>query len=362
MRHSERSRAFTLVELLVVIAIIGVLVALLLPAIQAAREAARRAQCQNNLKQIMLGLLNFHDAHGEFPRGAYTAPKKNDPAAEDGLGWATRILPHVEEQAVYDGLVRNGVSSGAINYDGNPWQPGIFKAATNVAKAPLHSGAAMLEVFTCPSVDMPAQVPDLNFWGASGPTPRNFGYATAHYKGSRGHCDRGMFWRTSEGLRKVALADADCDADVDGDGVADEITKDRYTRVRLQDVLDGTSKTIAIGEAAYFISIEEFPVWIGTAYDDGSVLFKTGAAINCGLGGPLAFPLSETETNSINVAVNNADTADINADDCAYSWHPGGAFFGFVDGSVHFLADSLDLRTFRLLGDRLDGEVIGDLD
>src|SRR3990172_3136179 len=83
---NARKSGFTLVELLVVIAIIGILVALLLPAIQGAREAARRAQCQNNVKQITLALLNFHDTKKEFPRGAYTSTIKND---EDGLGWAT---------------------------------------------------------------------------------------------------------------------------------------------------------------------------------------------------------------------------------------------------------------------------------
>src|SRR5215213_4999982 len=93
----RKHSGFTLVELLVVIAIIGVLVALLLPAVQAAREAARRTTCTNNLKQITLALLNYHDARGQFPLGAYSAVEEDHPAEEDGLGWATQILPQLEE-------------------------------------------------------------------------------------------------------------------------------------------------------------------------------------------------------------------------------------------------------------------------
>src|SRR5215210_4187759 len=113
----RKKAGFTLVELLVVIAIIGVLVALLLPAIQAAREAARRAACTNNLKQIALALLNYHDSRGQFPLGAYSAVQENHPAEEDGLGWATQILPQLEEQAIYDKLKSNTIPG----YQANPW-------------------------------------------------------------------------------------------------------------------------------------------------------------------------------------------------------------------------------------------------
>src|SRR5450432_3612995 len=103
--HSQRKRShgFTLVELLVVIAIIGILVALLLPAIQAAREAARRSQCSNNLKQMGLALLNYHDSKRHFPEGfSASAPfVDEDTATTPGWCWAAEILPYCEEQALY---------------------------------------------------------------------------------------------------------------------------------------------------------------------------------------------------------------------------------------------------------------------
>ena len=93
---------FTLVELLVVIAIIAMLVTLLLPAVQAAREAARGMQCKNNLKQQGLALINYHDSVGEFPTGVYTGG-----TGEEGYGWATKLLPFMEEQGVYNLIQEN---------------------------------------------------------------------------------------------------------------------------------------------------------------------------------------------------------------------------------------------------------------
>src|SRR4030095_8650621 len=95
----RQSKAFTLVELLVVIAIIGILVALLLPAIQAAREAARRAQCQNHLHNIGMAVLNYESANQKFPVGFVSQPTD-----QESWGWAVFILPYLEEQAIYDRL------------------------------------------------------------------------------------------------------------------------------------------------------------------------------------------------------------------------------------------------------------------
>ena len=347
-RRKGSARAFTLVELLVVIAIIGVLVALLLPAIQAAREAARRSACANNVKQIGLALLSTHDVMRQFPRGAYTptnlSPKE---ANEDGLGWATKLLPALEQQAAYERISNNTVPG----YQGDPWrQPlpgkrGFFFEAAAAGQLPVQGGDASVDVFLCPSVDIPRYVPDLGYFplagGLAGPA-RNFGYGTSHYKASRGPADRGMFWRTLEGL-KVGTS---VQADYNGDGVLETIVKDeRLTRLRMTDVIDGTSNTIAVGEAAYFLSFADFPYWMGVFKEDGSALFKTENPINCNAAG-VSLPLTE-------------DTVQrFPDDDCAYSWHPGGAFFGFVDGSVHFLTEDLELRTFMMLGDRSDQQIM----
>lgn len=339
-------------ELLVVIAIIGILIALLLPAVQSAREAARRSQCTNNLKQISLALHGFHDTEKQFPKGAYTA-EAGDARAEDGLGWATKTLPYIEEQAVYDQLVDNQIVVGALDFRGNPWQPKIFAAARAAGMLPILGGDTPISVFQCPSVDLPELVPGPEYFGASGSNASNFGHAVSHYKGSRGYCDGGMFLRTEE----MTNSDACNTIDINGDGVLDDqdlITKAPINRIRFASVIDGTSKTIAIGEAAYVIDTQSFPNWLGTYAEDGAILFKTENVINCNIGGAASFPLDSFKAQQLQVLPSS------DRDDCAFGWHPGGVLFGYVDGSVHLLSENLDLRIFALLGERSDGEVFND--
>jgi len=351
----HRNRAFTLVELLVVIAIIGILVALLLPAVQSAREAARRVSCQNNLKQLSLALLNYHDAFSQFPRGVYSADPKPQ---EDGLGWGSKLLPFLEQTAAHDRLVNNQIPMpGGGTYNGDPWQPGIFGAAHAAGMAPMAGADTVVPAFLCPSVDsaaIPTRVPDPEYyrraWKTTNPSdPATPGYGTAHYKGSRGYCDNGMFWRTGEGLRE----DFCWDIDMNGDGTLDlddVVFKFRYTRIRLADIPDGTTNTIAIGESAYTVNHTDFPMWAGSSGEDGSTLFKTQDLVNCNIGGVRSFPLGQFDESRL--------PGGSGRDDCSFGWHPGGAFFAMVDGSVHFLTEDTELRSFVLRGNRQDGYII----
>ncbi len=371
-----RQGAFTLVELLVVIAIIGILVAMLLPAVESAREAARRIQCANNLKQIGIALLAHHDTFREFPQGVYGPPDDIAGIAdgdEDGLGWATRLLVFMEEQAANDLLVNNGMSFPPVpginldfNFDGDPWKPLIFMAANSEGKLPFDAAQTLISTFLCPSVSMPEFGVDDSFYDPEAlslfPGPKvsgphlHVGHAISHYKGSRGYCDNGIFLRTEESLNGQTCNSDFVVIDRNNDGsldASDEFIKNPFRRlnVRIVDVSDGTSKTIATGEAAYTTIPADFPTWIGSYKEDGSVLFGQRAPINCNLGAA-PHPLSRFDIERL--------PGGSDVDDCAISWHPGGVQFGYVDGSVHFLSDSVDFRVFILLGERADGEILSD--
>lgn len=310
--RTYRQQGFTLVELLVVIAIIGILVALLLPAIQAARESARKITCQNKLKQQGLALLNYHSIHERFPLGLYgggidyDGPYENACDAnytDDGYSWATALLPHLEQQSLYK----------LIDPD---WEPGIFTRAFKEKIKILPGGDVELDIFRCPSSELPSHAEeDILFSG---------GYATTDYKGCNGTTDDGI-------LQKP------CDALENAEG-------ELY--VRIADITDGTSKTIALGESAYYGQKNDWPIWFGAPRTNDAVIFETNLPINCGI-------LPKTIESFISASLN---------DDCAFSWHNGGAYFSFADGSVHWLDESIDSKLYGYLGDKDDGELIGDFD
>jgi len=185
----RRANGFTLIELLVVIAIIAVLIALLLPAVQQAREAARRTQCRNNMHQLGLALHNYHDTHSCFPPGMVAQAYIS---AEFGWAWAAMVLPFLDETAVYN--------------------------ACNFSQAACHANT---------SNDTARKSTLAQFWCPSDPSPNyesNYGgHGRSCYAANQGSCGAGLTWCT--------------------DGIMY-----RNSRTRIRDVRDGTSQTVIVGE------------------------------------------------------------------------------------------------------------------
>ncbi len=336
MKTTKNTRGgFTLVELLVVIAIIGILVALLLPAVQSAREAARRMSCSNNLKQQGLALHNYHDTYKTFPYGMSGAPDDSAGLNDDGYGWGTHILPFMEQQQVYD-LLDAAVPVGT---------PGALWKASYVNIVP--GGDSVIDTYRCPSSPLQSHVA-----GNTGGAARRNGYATSDYKASTGWGDFGIFFKMEDG-RARGLSSPQ----------------------RIADILDGTSNTIALGESAYIPSLSNWPVWIGGLGSDETTLFKTQppSPPNCGIssnvwlddpvsGGFWGHNQASTQARRSRLelmeSVSGRPKGYSLDDDCAVSWHPGGVMFAFADGSVKFIPETVDIGTYWYLGDRRDGQVV----
>lgn len=288
-----KKSAFTLVELLVVIAIIGVLVALLLPAVQAAREAARRTSCFNNMKQIGLALHNYHDTHKTFPMGWIGLEAGTNRPHADGVpgwGWAAFVLPFVEQERLAANDVR--------------WTLPILDAANQAARE------TFVSVFRCPS-DTPG---DQAFMlGRQGnPTASLVRLASASYVGVHGTSELG-----------------DCAGLPVGTQCRSDGTFYHLSATRFADILDGTSNTLAVGERAARFG---FSTWVGAIQ-----------------GGDEAF------ARILGTADHAPNSAQGHLDDFS-SEHPGGTNFVLADGSVRLIAETVDLSVFRAYATRAGGE------
>ena len=309
--------AFTLVELLVVIAIIGVLVALLLPAVQAAREAARRSQCLNNMKQLGLAFLNYESARKEFPLAIH-------PAGASGRGlnnWAPYILQHLEQGNLIAGY----------DLDEDWWRD------PNRAIVQTH-----LSVLLCPSTPNMFRIQD-----KPETTPPNKTGACGDYFAPAGvHADVNL-----------VLSAADqygAGADLTGAVAFQSATNQRNT---LPMISDGTSNTILVGECVgredVYRGRELFPVDY-----TGSPRVRARGGAWATSDNPYEIGQRKAWHASFDpipggVAINNSNEWG----HCFYSFH-NGANFAFADGSVRFLAEAMDLKPLADLVTRANGELL----
>ncbi len=344
----RRRTGFTLVELLVVIAIIGVLVALLLPAVQAAREAARRSQCQNNIKQLGLGLITFEQSKGYFPQGGevgYTRDA-NGKFVEGGFAdnpggsgdfinvqasWLVSILPYIEQQAIYNEIPPEGTF-------------GRITLAWIIPKRP-DQLPPIVSNFRCPSDGWEPEYPHCNYTGCVGPLclgGNGCGFVPIPCQ------NYDKFWPASN-------IDAGWWGSPCTGGVQCEqhgmFSRWGIFRVKQRQVTDGTSNTIMVGEkrpayeghSAVVARANSVGGWAGanSGYAHGNTMIPINYPID-----PDQPSCSPLPNRSI---INYPSAMGFN------SHHPGGAILVFVDGSVHFVQESIDDFTLNFLGHKSDG-------
>jgi prepilin-type N-terminal cleavage/methylation domain-containing protein/prepilin-type processing-associated H-X9-DG protein len=310
---------FTLVELLVVIAIIGVLIALLLPAVQAAREAARRSQCLNNAKQLGLSLSNYLAANKKYPPMADMDGQSGGVPTE--MSFVALILPYHEERGL----------SGIINYKKH-WSDATANSGNLTARL------TPLPALKCPSREPTEKVYDGNpgastfsetqlaihynaVNGASNGCPNGTGYSVYCSSGVTGIANNGIMyiWRdTASGTY-------------------------RSSNTRTKDITDGLSKTFLVGEISWEYYAQR--QWI-VGYSNLSYAGKN-----------LQFPLNSIARGTWNGSA-IVGTGYSNNDVSFGSQHRGGAHFCFADGSATFYSESVDLKILKAQASRANGEVV----
>jgi prepilin-type N-terminal cleavage/methylation domain-containing protein len=340
-------RAFTLVELLVVIAIIGILIALLLPAVQSARQAGRRTQCSNNLRQIGLGLQNHYNAYKSFPPGLpnaalnlWVAGGTQVGAVCQGPNWLANILPQIEESTLAQNIVHC--------MDGGGADPGFSVCDDCEHDANGNVGRTTLPFMICP--DAPIMTYLINNWHlehlAKGNYAGNFGADT--YMSFQSPKLAGLFGIVDLGAKIATVGDANC--------VALGRTRMGWGKgMKNKDVTDGTTHTLAASEVIGWDNYYDGRgVWLAPAMGASSFTGRTTPNSDtndviplCYLGIPTDNPLHCTQNQ-----------ADGNVFAAARSRHPGGVEAVFADASTHFEADSVDPTVWRALSTIAGGETI----
>jgi prepilin-type N-terminal cleavage/methylation domain-containing protein/prepilin-type processing-associated H-X9-DG protein len=362
-------RGFTLIELLVVIAIIAVLIALLLPAVQAAREAARRTQCVNNLKQIGLAFANYESANSIFPLGAMTAVDSiqnsgwGPQTQNNGVSWVALTLPYLEQNNIYssinfqvhilDGLAQpdfatawytkisvlqcpsDGDQTG-FRADGNSGGGGLGQYAVTSAPLNPNGGGRMVPVSNYLVSFGDNYCIGALTMGATFPTETPY-----------------TLWPNPPGLARIGwpgyqgtYADINANLPPTGTpgslrGMFDVATNQSVT---IASITDGTSNTIAAGESLPAQRADN-NVWQFSANANGTTVpINYPTPLNCDTAGGFGTSNWASRCSYANTGFK-----------CK---HPGGANFLFADGSVHFLKQTISMQTYCALGSRNGGEVL----
>lgn len=342
---ARRTRGFTLIELLVVIAIIAILIALLLPAVQQAREAARRTQCKNNLKQMGLAMHNYHDVYNTFPPGCISMPYQAAATTELSCwSWGAFLLPYIEQNALYSGL-----------------SVGNATLAQNAATA---NGLRFLQTplsgFRCPSDTGPALN---NFNEAMADTPGDANVATYAKLITSNGSDR-IAIATSNYVMVACSSVSTTPPFISASYGPPTGVGFNCSRVNFRDITDGTSNTLLVGERA----------------------FKTGS-LNVGAGNALGFSPVAGPTSALRPAtavlgipyqgLNQSAINRVHQMRGFSSPHVGGVQFTLCDGSVRFISENIDYNyttvpsgtlingawidsTLERLCGKSDGQVLGE--
>ena len=338
-QRTRKSRGFTLVELLVVIAIIGILVALLLPAVQAAREAARKMSCGNNLKQLGIAMHNYHESYKTLPHnGAFTWTRQSN----NGFRWSptqrgsvlVKLLPFMEQDTIFKNLdfESQAVTGGPTG--GNA----LFWVQTNPVTA-VQYRAEIIPSFLCPSANVdphttftnPKTARAISCYGVS------LGAALMNSRGG---------WCVDYPGNVFGTGRSNYGSDARSSQLSGVYSRGHWG-ARFRDITDGTSQVIAMGEIIPSKASHHRNGW----FHYNSLWTATTAPINYPVIGlwerGYAGPNSCTHWQNYQTALGFK------------SMHKGGAQFVFADGSVHLLAETIDYLTYQRLGCRRDGEPVG---
>lgn len=335
-----RSReAFTLVELLVVIAIIGILVGLLLPAVQAAREAARRMQCSNNLKQIGLSIHNYESTHKRYPSGT-----ENEPAANGGVGspWVpgdhrkgtvlVALLPYLEQGNIFDSIDFRFDVEAQLNAEApfNDGRPDMRRVAMSIFRCPSDGTSSRV-------LSQENQLYNYSLSIGNANMPSNGGWCNLFPSNS---------WQTrAEGILGGNLFQTGAAGHGNsnsGAGVSGVISRFIWG-AKFGEITDGTSNTIAGGEILPSCHDHHRGGWYGS----NGQWTATTPTINFNTCGKRSVPDTQQNCNDFR---NWMTSGGFKSD------HSGGAQFVLGDGSVQFLSENIDYLTYQQLGSRNDGE------